>query len=394
MNGKFVVSSPLIFRPMVSRPVVCSLALLALLGSAPAQVQVSEDRKDPSATASTPEGYQYNQHIFTLTNGLIRYGLSYHAYWETNGPGTKPSPEGYLGMPSPAGMNWYGGGFLNVLINGKSLGNVRPSTLRIVERDERGVVEMLWTPPEGQVRLRFMLLPEKDYLLCELALQPKEEIKKLELALNCFPSFFTSWNKRNGWREVVGPVTTTEQGNQATLDGARDYWLLYQDTVFDFAKEKDSMGPCGLLFLPEQVTTARLNVTNYPVTTLLSVKPEVRKVRLAFWDFHLKTNAEALAQLRKVEREVTKGLRETDFRDRQVVTYDAARERAELEAMIAKSTEPAKWRKTLVPLGEKIVAALEAMKGGDLGAEQTASQAIAEYREGIWELKFDSLLND
>lgn len=394
MNRKFVVGSPPIVRPQVCRPAFSALAIMVLLGTAPAQVQVAEDRKAPSITTSTPEGYQYNQHTFTLANGLIRYGLSYHGYWETNGNGVRPSPEGYIGMPSPSSANWYGGGFINVLINGKSLGNVRPNTLRIVEHDERGVVEMLWTPPEGQVRLRFMLLPEKDYLLCELALQPKEEIKKLELALNCFPSFFTSWNKRDGWRQVVGPVTTTEQGNQATLDGAKDYWLLYQDTVFDAAKEKDSMGPCGLVFLPEQVTTARLNVTNYPVGTVLSIKPEVRKVRLAFWDFNRKPNAEALSELRKLEPAVSKELRETDFRDRQVVTYDAARERAELEAMIAKSTDPAKWRKTLLPLGEKIVAALDAMKGGDLGAEQTASQAIAEYREGIWELKFDSLLND
>ena len=373
------------------------LYLLAVLPAlalpADAQVQVSEEHTS-KATDSSPAGHEWTQHRFTLNNGLLRYILGYQAHWATDGLAVHLSPEGYLGMPGPTSANWYAGGFMNILLNGKSLGKERPAGLRLVERGERGMVEMLWDAPDAQLRVRFMLEPGCDYLACELAVQPKTDLQRLELALNCFPSYFTSWNKRDGWRQIVGPATTVEQGAEATPDPAQDYWLLYQDTVFDVATEKDSGGPCGLLVVPEQVATMKVRPTSYPVSTHLAAAPGVLRWRMAFWDFHSKTNAEALQRLRSGAQEVLEHLREADFADRRVAAFDAARERAELDAMIARSTEPERWRQSLVPVLDKIAAALEANQGGDLAAEHAASVAMGEYAEGLWDLKFDALLND
>lgn len=378
----------------LSLRIIPVFTLLLICAVAGAQVQVSDEHKVREASASTPAGHLWNEHTFRLSNGLLRYVLSYHANWAQEGEGVQPSVEGYIGMRGPSSANWYGGGFMNIMLNGKSLGAFRPRVTRRVESGERGLVEVLWETPDAQVRLRFMLEPGNDYLATEVAVTPRAEMKRLEMALNCYPSYFTSWNKRDGWRQVIGPETTTQQGEAGDLDPAKDYWLLYQDRVFDVASEKDSQGPCGLLVVPEHLESLKVRPASYPVGTHMVAKPGVTRWRMAFWDFHGKTNAECLARLQAGAPGILAHLRKLDFTDQHVVRYDPDKERAELERMIAKSTEPEKWRKSLVPLLDRIVAAVEAGRGGDLSAEQKASQAIAEYREAVWDLKFDSLLND
>jgi len=58
------------------------LYLLAVLPAlalpADAQVQVSEEHTS-KATDSSPAGYEWTQHRFTLNNGLLRYTLGYQA---------------------------------------------------------------------------------------------------------------------------------------------------------------------------------------------------------------------------------------------------------------------------------------------------------------------------
>ena len=79
---------------------------------------------------------------------------------------------------------------------------------------------------------------------------------------------------------------------------------------------------------------------------------------------------------------------------RTVVAFNAQGERAKLEALIAHSSDPAKWKQALTPMFEAITTALTAYQGGDFVAEQKAAEAIAKYRDGLWDLKFDALLTD
>jgi hypothetical protein len=386
-------------RSFARSMVTAALALLPALACAQAQysqVQVVDSgltRTEPTAEKGF-EGTEYVRQSFTLSNGLIRYMVDYHAYWDPKSEVTKQSPEGYIGMPLPTSCNWYHGGFMAISFNGQSLGNLRPTSIRAVEHGNRGLVEFFWKTTEGQLRIRFLQEPATDYLAAEIAVQPAKELRNLDVYLRCFPSFFTSAYKRDGWRQVIGPATTIEQGQTQKLDPAKDPWLLYQDRVFDVAKEKDSNGPCAALWLPEQIKSLQVAPASYPVPTSISAKPEVRSLRFAFWEFPKKTNADALKLLQQTAPQVSDRLRKLDFGDSQVAAMDPAKERATLDAMIAKTADPEKWQKQLVPLLEQATTAREALKNNDLSAEQTASEALTKYREAVWDLKFDALLSD
>jgi hypothetical protein len=370
---------------------LCLLAVPTL--AADLGVQVADKREIVKPITEGPAaGSDVVSHAFAFTAPKCRYGIGYSGYWSKDG-GATATLEGYLGMPLPGSENWYGGGFLDVIANGKSLGNTRPGTPRVVESGARGLIEVLFPAQPTPVRLRFLLEPESDYLACEIA--ANAPLKSLSLNLRCFPSCFTSWNKKDGWRQVISLSGTLEQGQDATLPAATDNWLFYQDRVFDCAiNSTDSAGPCAVLMLPEQTQTARVVVGSYPVSTGIVCKPEQTSVRLAFWDFRKQPNASALAHLREIAPQVADRLRKLDFGDRTVAAFNAQGERAKLEALIAHSSDPAKWKQTLVPMFEAITAALTAHRGGDFIAEQRAAEAIAKYRDGLWDLKFDALLTD
>ncbi|MCE5239475.1 hypothetical protein LLH23_13445 [bacterium] len=369
---------------------MCALAGAA--AAAPTGVQVADGGQQIRPVTEGPAaGSDQVGHSLILSNGAVRYGISYNGYWDQQG-GAKATAEGYLGMPVPGSTNWYGGGFMDVVANGKSLGNTRPLPLRVVERGERGLIEVLFPAQPTPVRLRFLLEPDTDYLACEVA--ANAPLTSLSLQLRCFPSYFTSWNKRDGWRQVIGPSGTIEQGKDATLQPAQDWWLFYQDTVFDFATNADSAGPCAVLMLPEQAQSARVTVGSYPVSTGLTYKPGLRSVRLAFWDFYRQANAPSLQHLRAIAPQVADRLRKLDFNDTGVSGFNVRGERAKLDDLIAHSSDPAKWKQALVPMFEAIATAAEAYRGGDFVAEQRAAEAIAKYREALWDLKFDALLTD
>jgi hypothetical protein len=373
-------------------PLCLAMACTPVLAADPA-VQVTD--KGPVVkplTEGASAGSDHVSHTLTLSNGVCRYGISYNGTWDQSG-GAKPTAEGYLGMPLPGGDNWYAGGFMDVIANGKSLGGIRPLPLRVVEQGERGLIEVLFPAQPTPVRLRFLLEPETDYLACEIA--ANAPLTSLSLNLRCFPSYFTSWNKKDGWRQVISPSGTLEQGQDATLQAATDWWFFYQDTVFDAAKNPtESGGPCAMLMLPEQAQTARVVVGSYPVSTGIPFKPGLTSVRLAFWDFRKQPNAPALEHLRGIAPQVADRLRKLDFNDRGVAGFNTQGERAKLDALIAHSSDPAKWRQTLTPVFEAITTALQAYQGGDFIAEQRAAEALAKYREALWDLKFDALLTD
>lgn len=384
------------------RPLLTALLLLAPLagparGAPPGLVQVTDSgliREAPPPDQPALAALQRVRQAFTFANGTARYTLDYHGYWDAKSGAAKPTAEGYLGLPQPSSCNWYGGGFLDVLLDGASLGTIQPAP-RLVEQGPRGLAELLWKAPQGQVRLRVLQEPGQDYLAVEVAFAPPAGDHRLTLALRCFPSYFTSWNKRDGWRQVIGPATQVEQGKTAALDPARDPWLLYQDRVFDVAlKAADSAGPCALLLLPEQVAALQVAPTSYPVATTLTLKPEVRSARLALWEFPKKTNAESLQRLREGAAAVTARLRALDFGDSQVAACDLARERAALAAMLAKVKEPGKWQPPLAALLDQVEASRQAARNADLEAERAASEALAKYREAVWELRFEALLSD
>jgi hypothetical protein len=133
----------------------------------------------------------------------VRFGLRYCACWDPVHGGQAVPLEGYIGMPEPNACNWYHSGFLRLIINGQDIGTTKLADMYAGETGERASITMLWKTPQGPVRVRFLGLPTDDRLFCELALDPTVEVTSLQVALNCYPSFFTAAYHRDGWRRVT-----------------------------------------------------------------------------------------------------------------------------------------------------------------------------------------------
>jgi len=363
---------------------------------------------DPGATTTAGrhpghEGHEYLSRSITMDTGRTRYGIRYGACVD-KAHGDKVVPyEGYIGMPLPTSCNWYHGGFLFIVINGADIGATRLKGMRVAEGGERGAVDMVWDADAALVKARFLTLANDDKLLVEISLRPKKEIKSLALRMRCYPSFFTSHHKRFGERAVTSAVTTRLQGPEAVtaeIAPEKEWWLFYADNVFDVAR-KEGEGPCAMLFLPEQCVRGSMHITNYPVETSLELKPSVRSIRLAFWDFKGRTNADALASLKAGAEQTQAALRSTDFLNRAIATWNLAKEKAEAEKLMGQLKDATKTRQKLSALFDRMVALQRELRsqagsGGWVDDDKEAELVglIPQYEQAKWDLKFEALLAD
>lgn len=308
--------------------------------------------------------------------------------------------EGYIGMPEPSAQNWYHGGFLFFSVNGRDLGSVPVSDVGVVEQGARGSVCMVWETPEAKVQARFLVLAGDDRLFVEIALKPKTEIKSLRVETVCYPSLFTSARKMPGRRHVISPTKEAWQRQPFRIDPAKDWWLLYADDVHDVAKGS-GIGPCAMAFLPEQVSGGSISIGSYPVRTRLDVNPNVRRIRLVFWDLRGMTNADAQAKMRKDAPAARSHLEEMDFTILAVATLDVAKRRSEIGKLIQSCGGERKFAPIFRPLLvrlEDVQARLRKQKraGGpvDPAAERELTELLHKLAEAEWDLKFHAVTRD
>jgi len=362
----------------------------AIVDLGPVQTQALDQA--PSGQAKV-----HRSQLAKFTLGQCRFGIQYHATVDPAHPDQLLPSEGYLGMPEPSSSNWYHGGFVFVLVNGQDIGRRTPlSSMTVSERTRRAMVDLVWHDPLADVRVRFLGLPGRDHLLCEIALDPKEPIHAVELHLACYPSYFTSWNKRDGARRIRTPSTLVEQGRPVTLPAAKNWWGVYYDEVFDVAKGEGE-GPCAMLLLPEEATQIAFNPGSYGVTTRVSYPAQTRRMRLAFWDFHAQANAPSLARLQSGADLVRKELAAVDFTPAAIKNLDVKALRAELQhalqsetirkALAGKTQEIRAWLDQSAPLLES--------SGGKptIRAEELLVQSVEKYERFRWELKLAELLS-
>lgn len=378
------------------------VAVFAVSGSslaenAPSEVSVQDSGPQHSqATDEKHQGHKWERRTMTLDNGTARYTFQYSACVDPSHGDQRFGYEGYFGMPGPSSCNWYHGGFLFVSLNGKDIGSFPLSNMQVVETGARGTFQMVFEHPDAVVRLRTMLLPGANHVLADLTWKARlqAEVKTITLRTVCYPSFFTAWHHRQGDRHCSTPRADKHEPEVLELDPEKDTYLYYYDTVFDVAKGEGE-GPCAMMFTPECIKSGRVQIGNYGVTTELEAKPEARRLRLAFWDFNGKKNAEADTYFKAHGVEDQRQLAQVDFRPEPIVRLNVAQLQAEAEKYLKQAGEEAKAYR---PQVEELLGKVRDLKGkadeGDWKAETELATVLAESTTLFWKLKIAALLNE
>ncbi|MEW6358845.1 MAG: beta-galactosidase trimerization domain-containing protein [Planctomycetota bacterium] len=197
-----------------------------------------------------------------------------------------------LGMTRPASCNWYAQGFFDVIIDGEGL-HEYPATFDVLRRGGPDtLLQATWDTPKGKVAVRFLLRDGDDKLLMQAALEPKTEPKSIQLRLLCYPNGF--YGDKDRW--ISTATRAVQHANQVQLDPAKEPWIVYYDKALTGDK---TVGPCGLLYLPEEVGSASVNVTSYPIWTELNYPASTRKFHAALYDFaEIRENETNIAYLK------------------------------------------------------------------------------------------------
>ena len=66
------------------------------------------------------------------------------------------------------------------------------------------------------------------------------------------------------------------------LDPDRECWALYYD---DSRGVPRAGGPCGIVYVPSETESVRVQVGCYENLTTLRARPEGRRLTVALWDF-------------------------------------------------------------------------------------------------------------
>ncbi|OGV73667.1 MAG: hypothetical protein A3K19_19010 [Lentisphaerae bacterium RIFOXYB12_FULL_65_16] len=387
--------------------VFCLPLLLVLLASAwapaqeqprklsltlsPINTQTVEDPKDKSKATT-------HRQSATFPLGPATYTISYYAKFAEGDSSKMLGTEGAIGMPAPTSCNWYHSGFLFIELNGVDIAATSfIHSMTVSEIGQRGILDMVWQHELADVRIRFLGLPDADHLPCEITLEPKTELTSIKVHARCYPSFFTSWHKRQGARRIQTPATLVKEGEKATVPAKDNGWAVFYDEVFDVAKGEGE-GPCAMLLLPEEGQEISFVPTGYPVETYITFPPATRTIRMAFWDFKGKTNADALERLRTGAEAVRQALQTADFTPQPVRSFDANLFRTELE----KALQSAAVKELLGAKTAEVQAWFDANKTSfqpgagpmPIRMQEELLQSVEKLNSFIWEVRLAELVSE
>jgi len=361
------------------------------------QVVVEVGPKRVASWGNHPGHVQHPRHtiLATLDSGAERYGLRYSCCpHPSHAPGVA-TPEGYIGMPLPTSVNWYHNGFLRIVVNGRDIGTTPLAALRRGETGRRGSVQFVWRRADADVRATFLMLPQDPTLYFEATAHPKGELRSLEVALTAYPVAYVS----NADRWAITPRRGIQQGHKETLDPAAEPWLLCQDHAL--ARSSDTSphpGGCGLQLLPAEIDEARVEVHSYPVQVHLKAKPGLRRLRLAIWDFHKRTNRDAERWVRSRASATAAALASLDFTNPVLRGEAWPQLRAHLMKILPSAKGYPKLHADVTRHVERVDALLAQLRAAaakgtatPLDAEDRLLESLDALARRRWELEFVAL---
>ncbi|MDD4870019.1 MAG: hypothetical protein PHR77_05615 [Kiritimatiellae bacterium] len=368
---------------------------VVLAGEETVTVRDSGAKTSISGWREGHKDHKWQEQTIALDSGKKCYTLKYRACIDPSHPGVRASEEGYIGMPTPSSANWYHSGFFFITINGKDIGETPLIDMRVTETGTRGACHMVWDTPDATVRVQFLVASGSDHLLSDVSwtAKPDKKIESVNVRFNCYPSYFTSHNRRQGDRTVITPRIEKHETTAFDLVPNEDLYLLYLDGVFDVAKGEGD-GPCAMLFLPEEIASGKINISNYPVGTSLKAVPTAKRLRFAFWDLTGTTNAVAKVYFKENASKLQQELRRVEFLPESILHFNPTAAKAETDKFIADAKEDG------VPLKAKATELLKKMtelktkaEANDWSAAAEFAKAQPEFEALMWKLKIFALLN-
>lgn len=291
--------------------VTICLTLMAISAFGAVTVTDTGDRKE------AVRGHNYSRvdrAISFNNNGQVPYVLRYvyinDPAYKTENPkavlpwiGDPTAGTAGLGMSQP----WYSRGFLGIEINGKLLTGTLAKEFKIVEQGKRGICDVVWSPEWADIRARFASMPDDDKLYVEVSINPKVQVSSLKLRFACMPG--QGLPKRDQW------ISTAERSVQhgpapIVLDTKKEPWVFYYDT------QNTPTGACALLYAPEEVSGATVNISaNATAYTFLSYPASARKMRFVLYSFptKYKSRDEAFLFLKENGSNIFESLKKFDF---------------------------------------------------------------------------------
>lgn len=202
---------------------------------------------------------------------------------------------GAIGIAAPTRCNWYESGAIDLLLDGKRV-DLLPSRGETVAlaSGKQGTATLSWEDERARVTYTFLLRAKEDRLFFEIALEPKRELKEIEVRLVNYPGGFN----RAPQHLFRTAARALEPKGWADLDPAREAWVLYADESLDVATDPGAAGPSALAYDATEVLSARVAPGVYGVPTLLKYRPTARRLRLCFWEFPRLANTQALDKVR------------------------------------------------------------------------------------------------
>ncbi len=261
--------------------------LLVVLLSSTARADTADALSRVQGGWKEVDGGRFLKQELRFANDLVVYGLDYAVEIPAGTPPGKCVVRGdqahgkliALGMSSPAKPNWYYQSFVGIQVDGTSLHDM-PSEFRQVRQvGPDTLLEGTWTTPQGPVYLRLALRGGDDKLLVQVALDPRTKADRLEVSLSAYPQGFGEPRQRRlatAVRDVAAPAGVP-------LDKTNEPWALLYDELLQRAKT--GAGPCGVVYVPDELDAAVVGLASYNVRTTFRTKPGGRKITLGIWDF-------------------------------------------------------------------------------------------------------------
>ncbi len=318
-----------------------------------------------------------------INTGKLIFGIDHRVSIDPP-PSEALMEEGYIGMPLPNYVNWYGYGFLYITVNGKDINLAPIKSFRASEQGQRGVLEMSWESGDTTVNVKFLALPDDDKLFAEISATSKRQTPALQIVLRCYPSAFYEDPARE--RAVFTPTAVIEKGNPAdNISPGANWYLLYGDKLLSGINGKP--GGCGLLFLPEEIKSAEVSVTDGPISTFLI--PTGTRVHLVFWDFPKgMTNDKARDYLKTIAQPTREQLGKMDFASRYLSDSTWKKEKEEILSLLKGLPGDSQEPREAQALVTEIETLQQTNKGGKSDLEDKLTDFMQKREKMKWELKF------